>query len=88
MKIFIGPSGCDLVLEALRMLLRDAESERFSGRCLYPLEMHGFDDYILRDAPENRIRNIKSMIGLYEALKNSYTEEDLREKLLWMAKEE
>ncbi len=84
MKIFIGPSGCDLVLEALRMLLRDAESERFSGRCL----MHGGDDYILRDAPENRIRNIKSMIGLYEALKNSYTEEDLRERLLWMAKEE
>jgi hypothetical protein len=37
---------------------------------------------------ENRIRNIRSMIGVYEALKNSYTNEDLKENLLWTAKEE
>jgi hypothetical protein len=37
---------------------------------------------------ENRIRNIRSMIGVYEALKNSYTDKDSKEKLLWVAKEE
>jgi len=86
MKIFIGPSGCDLVLEALKRLLKDAENERFD------LSYHGSGSIYAWDMElmerENRIRNIKSMIGVYEALKNSYTEEDLKEKLLWMTKEE
>lgn len=86
MKIFIGPSGCDLVLEALKRLLKEAESERFDQSYhIYP-SMYEWDMELMERG--NRIRNIKSMIGVYEALKNSYTEEDLKENLVWAAKEE
>ena len=85
MKIFIGPSGCDLVLEALKKLLKDAENERFDLSYYGSGSMYEWD-MELRER-ENRIRNIRSMIGVYEALKNSYTNEDLKEKILWMAKE-
>lgn len=85
MKIFIGPSGCDLVLEALKRLLKDAENERFdTSYHVYP-SMYEWD-MELRER-ENRIRNIRSMIGVYEALKNSYTNEDLKENLVWAVKE-
>lgn len=86
MKIFIGPSGCDLVLEALKRLLKDAENERFDLSYHGPGSIYAWDMELR--GRENRIRNIRSMIGVYEALKNSYTNEDLKENLVWAAKEE
>jgi hypothetical protein len=83
MKIFIGPSGCDLVLEALKKLHKETKSEARSAyfACTD-------DDFFYINEMARKERNLRSLIGAYEALKNSYTDEGLKEKLLWMTKEE
>ena len=83
MKIFIGPSGCDLVLEALKKLHKETMSE---ARSTYFCSIE--DDFLYINEITRKERNLRSLIGAYEALKNSYTDEDLRENLLWAAKEE
>lgn len=83
MKIFIGPSGCDLVLEALKKLQRETKSE---ARSTYFCSIE--DDFLYINEITRKERNLRSLIGAYEALKSGYTEEDLKEKLLWAAKEE
>ena len=83
MKIFIGPSGCDLVLEALRKLQRETGDELRIPRMLYTE-----NDFFVVDALAIKERNLRSLIGVYEALKAGYADEDLWENLLWTAKEE
>jgi len=83
MKISIGPSGCDLVLEALKNLQKEAMSELRS-----PYFLCTEPEFLYMKKMETKERNLRSLIGVYEALKNSYTDEDSKEKLLWMAKEE
>ena len=83
MKIFIGPSGCDLVLEALKNLQKETKNDlRSTYFC------NTYHHLIYMDDATTKERNLRSLIGVYEALKNSYTEEDLKENLLWTAKEE
>jgi hypothetical protein len=83
MKIFIGPSGCDLVLESLKKLHKETKSEARSAyfACTD-------DDFFYINEMATKERNLRSLIGAYEALKNSYTDKDSKEKLLWVAKEE
>lgn len=83
MKIFIGPSGCDLVLEALKKLHKETKSD---ARSTYFCSIE--DDFLYINEITRKERNLRSLIGTYEALKSGYTEEDLKEKLLWAAKEE
>ena len=83
MKISIGPSGCDLVLEALRKLQRETSDELRTPRMLYTE-----NDFFVVDALAIKERNLRSLIGVYEALKSGYADEDRWENLLWMAKEE
>ena len=83
MKISIGPSGCDLVLEALRKLQRETSDELRTPRMLYTE-----NDFFVVDALAIKERNLRSPIGVYEALKSGYADEDLWENLLWTAKEE
>lgn len=83
MKIFIGPSGCDLVLEALKKLQKETGDELRtpSLRCTE-------NDIFSVNALATKERNLRSLIGVYEALRAGYTDEDRWENLLWMAKEE
>jgi hypothetical protein len=83
MKIFIGPSGCDLVLESLKKLHKETKSE---ARSTYFACTD--DDFFYINEMATKERNLRSLIGAYEALKNSYTDEGLKENLLWAAKEE
>lgn len=82
MKISIGPSGCDLVLEALRKLQRETSDELRIPRMLCTE-----NDFFGVDAMATKERNLRSLIGVYEALKTGYTDEDRWENLLWTAKE-
>jgi hypothetical protein len=83
MKIFIGPSGCDLVLEALKKLQRETSDELRT-----PSLLGTENDFFSVDALATKERNLRSLIGVYEALKAGYTDEDRWENLLWTAKEE
>ena len=83
MKIFIGPSGCDLVLEALKKLQRETSDELRTQRLLCTR-----NDFFVIDSLATKERNLRSLIGVYEALRAGYTDEDRWENLLWMAKEE
>ena len=83
MKIFIGPSGCDLVLEALKKLRKETGDELRTPRLLCTE-----NDFFGVDALATKERNLRSLIGVYEALKTGYTDEDRWENLLWTAKEE
>jgi hypothetical protein len=83
MKIFIGPSGCDLVLEALKKLHKETKSE---ARSTYFACTD--DDFFYINEMATKERNLRSLIGVYEALKAGYTDEDQWENLLWMTKEE
>jgi hypothetical protein len=83
MKIFIGPSGCDLVLEALKKLQRETSDELRAPRLLGTE-----NDFFDINALATKERNLRSLIGVYEALNAGYTDEDRWENLLWMTKEE
>lgn len=83
MKIFIGPSGCDLVLEALKKLQRETSDDLRTPRMLCTE-----NDFFGVDALATKERNLRSLIGVYEALNAGYTDEDRWENLLWMTKEE
>jgi hypothetical protein len=83
MKIFIGPSGCDLVLEALKKLQRETSDELRT-----PSLLGTENDFFSVDALATKERNLRSLIGVYEALNAGYTDEDRWENLLWMTKEE
>lgn len=82
MKIFIGPSGCDLVLEALKKLQRETSDDLRTPRLLCTK-----NDFFSVDALATKERNLRSLIGVYEALRAGYTDEDRWENLLWMTKE-
>lgn len=82
MKIFIGPSGCDLVLEALKKLHKETKSE---VRSTYFACTD--DDFFYINEMTTKERNLRSLIGTYEALRAGYTDEDRWENLLWMTKE-
>lgn len=82
MKIFIGPSGCDLVLEALKNLQKEAVNELRS-----PYFLCTEPGFLYMDRMKTKEHNLRSLIGVYEALKNSYTDEDLKKNILWAAKE-